>query len=172
MYLENEISLQEFEVLLGQAETFFRVWSPDDEAYPGADQAWRLLANAYRHACLLRVMRFPQPRNSVTPDHPSVVESVEAILDVCAELQRHDAKFHNRLLFALFMAGAETFSPHLQDYVSLRVAAIYSVTGFQREAMSSILQQVWQERVENTKGWHNVPWMEYVCFTTPAPFLC
>ncbi|KAK4500007.1 hypothetical protein PRZ48_008193 [Zasmidium cellare] len=107
-YLENELSLQDFEVLLGQAETFLRAWSPDDEAYPSADHAWRLLANAYRHACLLRVIRFPQPLNSVTPDHPSVVESVEAILDVCAELQLHNAKFHKRLLFPLFMAGAES----------------------------------------------------------------
>lgn len=162
MYLENDMSLPEFEVLLRQAETFFRAWSPDDEAYPSADHAWRLLANAYRHACLLRVIRFPQPLTSVTPDHPSVLESVEAILDVCAELQTHETKFHKRMLFPLFMAGAEMFSPHLQDYVSLRIAAIYSVTGFHREAMCSILNQVWQERIENTKGWHNVPWMEYV----------
>lgn len=160
-YLEEDVSQQEFETLLRQAENFLRAWSPDDEAFPSAATAWRLLADAYRHACLLRVLRFPD-QMALSCEHPSIVESVTAILHACAELQEHEMKFQKRLLFPLFMAGADTSSRLLQDYVGLRIAAIYASSGFEQEAVMTVLQKVWAERRVNSNGWNNVPWMEYV----------
>ncbi|KAK4889426.1 hypothetical protein LTR27_011770 [Elasticomyces elasticus] len=157
------LSLPDFEQALSNTDTFLRAWSPEDEVYPTSDPHWQRLAHAYRHACLLRIIRFPDA--FIIPcDDARVKLSVVEILDVCARIPSH-SPFHKRLLFPLFMAGADTASPHQQDYVSLRMNAICTATGFRHEAMLDIMRAVWAERVEGTQGWTNAPWMEWTCST-------
>ena len=159
-HLAGTVRLQDFEQVLAETEAFLRAWSPDDEVFPTSDVYWQRLAHAYRHACLLRVMRFPDSFN--TPcDDPRIKLSVAEILDVCATIPPQ-SPFHKRLMFPLFMAGSDTASPHQQDYIAIRMNAIRTTTGFRHETMLDILRAVWAERVEKTQGWTNVPWMEWV----------
>ncbi|QKD49252.2 fungal-specific transcription factor domain-containing protein, partial [Fusarium oxysporum Fo47] len=159
-YLAGDLPVEQFEQLLDGAEKFFRGWDPDQAVYPTNHQEWRRLAEAYRHACLLRVMRFPDAF-AISCDDPQIKASVSAVLDVCATIPR-DSVFYKRLLFQLFLAGADTCSPHQIHYASWCINEIKHSTGFQHPAMTDLLTKVWDERRTNPRGWSNVPWMEFV----------
>ncbi|KAF5569378.1 hypothetical protein FPHYL_2193 [Fusarium phyllophilum] len=158
-YLAGDLPVEQFEQLLDGAEKFFRGWDPDQAVYPTNHQEWRHLAEAYRHACLLRVMRFPDAF-AISCDDPQIKASVSAVLDVCATIPR-DSVFYKRLLFPLFLAGADTCSPHQIHYASWCINEIKHSTGFQHPAMTELLTKVWDERRTNPRGWSNVPWMEF-----------
>lgn len=164
-YLAGELSIEQFQELLTKAENFFRGWDPDLAIYPTGHEEWRHLAEAYRHACLLRILRFPDTF-AVSCNDPRIKTSVTAILDACAAILR-DTAFYKRLLFPLFLAAADTSSPHQMHYASWCIDAIKHSTGFQHPAMTEVLTKVWEERRANPNGWSNVPWMEFVCLATP-----
>ncbi|KAF4971123.1 hypothetical protein FSARC_1956 [Fusarium sarcochroum] len=156
----GDLSLEVFQQLLDGAEQFFRGWDSDQAVYPTRHQEWRHLAEAYRHACLLRVMRFPDAF-TVSCNDPRIKASVAAVLDICAVMPR-DSVFYKRLLFPLFLAGADTCSPHQMHYASWCISEIKHATGFQHPAMTEVLTKVWEERRTNPHGWSNVPWMEFI----------
>ncbi|KAF5020016.1 hypothetical protein F66182_7952 [Fusarium sp. NRRL 66182] len=157
----GDLSVEEFQQKLDEAERFFRGWDPDQVIYPTRQPEWRHLAEAYRHACLLRIMRFPDTY-AVSCDDPRIKASVTAILDVAATVPR-DSVFYKRLLFPLFMAGADTCSPYQMHYASWCISEIKQATGFQHPAMTEVLTKVWEERRTNPRGRLNVPWMEFTC---------
>ncbi|GAW17732.1 hypothetical protein ANO14919_071980 [Xylariales sp. No.14919] len=159
--LAGDLSLEQFQELLDEAEKFFRSWDPDQAVYPTGHREWRQLAEAYRHACLLRVLRFPDGF-ALSCEDARIKASVSAILDVCADIPRDNA-FYRRLLFPLFLAGADTSSPHQLHYASWCIGEIKHMTGFQHPAMTELLTKVWEERRTNAGGRANVPWMEFTC---------
>ncbi|KAJ4317633.1 hypothetical protein N0V84_007232 [Fusarium piperis] len=146
-------------VLLDEAEKFFRGWDPDQAIHPKGHQERGHLAEAYRHSCLLRVLRFPDPFAMLCEDS-RIKASVTAIFDVCAAIPRNTV-FYKRLLFPLFLTGADTSAPHQMHYASWCVGEIKQATGFQHPAMTEMLTKVWEERRANPHGWSNVPWMEF-----------
>ncbi|KAF2963966.1 hypothetical protein GQX73_g9606 [Xylaria multiplex] len=158
--LAGDLSIEQFQALLDEAEIFFRSWDPDQAVYPTGHREWKQLAEAYRHACLLRILRFPDSFSMPCED-PRIRASVSAILDVCADIPRDDA-FYRRLLFPLFLAGAETSSPHQLHYASWCIGEIKHLTGFPHPAMTELLTKVWEERRANASARANVPWMEHV----------
>ncbi|KAM0468315.1 hypothetical protein ACHAP7_010986 [Fusarium lateritium] len=160
-FLAGDLPLEGFERLLDGAERFFRGWDPDQAVYPTAHQEWRQLAEAYRHACLLRVMRFPDAF-AISCDDPRIKASVAAVFDICATMPR-DSVFYKRLLFPLFLAGADTCSPHQIHYASWCISEIKHSTGFEHPAMTEVLTKVWEARQTNPHGWSNIPWMEFTC---------
>ncbi|KAK7419469.1 hypothetical protein QQZ08_010839 [Neonectria magnoliae] len=160
MYLKGSLQLDQFRLVLDDAERFLRGWDPNQAVYPTGHPEWKHLAEAYRHACLLRVLRFPDPF-ALSCEDDRIKASVTAILDVCAAVPR-DSVFYKRLLFPLFLAGADTSSLHQTHYASWCVGEIKHATGFQHPAMTEMLTKVWEERQANRNGWSNVPWMEFV----------
>ncbi|SPJ70391.1 uncharacterized protein FTOL_00119 [Fusarium torulosum] len=160
-FLAGDLPLEDFERLLDGAERFFRGWDPEQAVYPTAHQEWRQLAEAYKHACLLRVMRFPDAF-AISCDDPRIKASVAAVLDICAIMPR-DSVFYKRLLFPLFLAGADTCSPHQIHYASWCIGEIKHSTGFEHPAMTEVLTKVWEARRTNPHGWSNIPWMEFTC---------
>ncbi|EOD48818.1 putative c6 zinc finger domain protein [Neofusicoccum parvum UCRNP2] len=163
-HFNGVLSTEDFQVILDAADSFLQNWDVDQAAYPTQDPEWKLLAEAYRNACTIRVRRFPDPINSVPPEDSRIQEPVKAILDVAAKMPM-DSPFYKRLLFPLFLAGADTSSPHQYHYVHLCIDHIKRTTGFQHEAMTGLLHKVWDERPKNPEGWRNVPWHEWTCST-------
>lgn len=159
-YITGDLPLEKFEKLLDGTERFLRGWDPEQAVYPTAHREWRQLAEAYRHACLLRIMRFPDTF-AIQCDDSRIKTSVAAILDICAAMPR-DSVFYKRLIFPLFLAGADTSSPHQMHYVSLCIDDIKKSTGFRHTAMTEVLSKVWEERRTNSHSQSNVPWMEFV----------
>lgn len=156
----GNMSLEDFQEILQCAENFFRGWDPEQATYPTAELEWVHLAEAFRHACLLRTLRFPDTF-AVPCTDPAIQESVTGILDVCAKIPR-DSVFYKRLLLPLFLASADTSSPHQMHYAGWCVNEIKHATGFQHPALTDILTRVWEQRQNNGYGWVNVPWMEFV----------
>jgi hypothetical protein len=161
-FLEGKLSLEEFQLLLQDAKRFFLGWDPNQAVYPTPKQEWRQLADAYRHVCLLRILRFPDAF-ALPCEDDQIRRSVSAILDVCAAIPS-DTVFYKRLLFPLFLAGADTTSEHQKHYISWCIGKIKHGTGFQHQAMTGLLAKVWETRRTNAAGLPNIPWMEFVCY--------
>ncbi|KIW48783.1 uncharacterized protein PV06_01348 [Exophiala oligosperma] len=170
-YRAQELSTDDFVADLEDAEERMRKWDVDQNVYPTQDPEWKLLADAYRHVCLLRILRFPNPFQTPCTD-TRIVESVESILDDCAKMP-WSSSMYKRLLFPLFMAGADTVSVHRQHYVKICIAEILDKTKFPQPAVMEILDAVWQARsslevesplAQQEQG--NVPWMEFTCSTS------
>lgn len=150
----------EFHATLRAADAYLRELDLDSAEYPTRHPEWRQLAEAYRHACLLRVVRWPDTF-AVPCEDPRVKASVAAILDARASIAG-SSPFSKRMLFPLFLAAADTTVPHQLHYASISINEIRRSTGFEHPAMNTVLEHVWEERKANTRGWRNVPWMEFV----------
>ncbi|RBR19246.1 uncharacterized protein FIESC28_05711 [Fusarium coffeatum] len=135
-YLTGDIQGEGIEEVLETSKRFLQSWDAEQGAYPTVHHEWRRLAGAYRHACLLRLMRLPDPFATSCND-PRIQLSVAAILDICAVTPR-DNVFYNRLLIPLLLARANTRSPHQMHYASLCIEDIQRATGFQYPAMTEI----------------------------------
>jgi hypothetical protein len=105
---------------------------------------------------MLRLLRFPDP-NAISTTDPRICDSVTAILDASAEVPR-ESPYFKRLLFPLFVAGAETDSRHQQQYVCLCIDHIRQVTGFGYKSLDGLLQKTWSGR-EGRDDRKNVPWL-------------
>jgi len=84
MYLSGEISTVEFRTSLAKSERL-RDWQAKRDIFPTNDPHWRLLANAFRHALILQVLRFPDTFGRHA-DSLEVQRSVVGILDAAAGL--------------------------------------------------------------------------------------
>ncbi|KAK1489143.1 hypothetical protein CCUS01_14612 [Colletotrichum cuscutae] len=159
--MQGLLSTVDFQTRLDEAESFLRDLDLDMIEYPTPHPEWRQLAEAFRHASLLRILRWPD--TFVIPcEDPRIRPSVSAILDCCANVSM-DSPFFKRLLFPLFLAATETSERHQIHYASLCIENIRRSTGFQHAAMMEVLEGVWEERRLKTRGWTNVPWMEFTC---------
>ncbi|OHE91446.1 C6 zinc finger protein [Colletotrichum orchidophilum] len=159
--MQGRLSTINFQTILDEAETFFRGLDLDAIQYPTPHSEWRQLAEAYRHACLLRTIRWPNTF-AISCEDSRIKSSVSAILDCCANVAM-GSPFYKRLLFPLFLAATETSESHQIHYASLCIENIRRSTGFQHKAMMEVLDGVWEERRLKTRGWTNVPWMEFTC---------
>lgn len=162
-YLAHEVPVEAFEEILEDAEDQLRKWNLHQNIYPTPDPEWKLLADAYRHVCLLRVLRFPDTFRTPCTE-PKIKQSVDSILEACARVP-WSSHLYKRFLFPLFMAGADTTSLHQQHYVRWCIAEILRSTKFPQPAVMDILNNVWRERAlteQSLNGPANVPWMEYV----------
>ena len=159
-YHAGGISIATFQSALDEAETFLRGWNPERAVYPTADREWRALATAFRHACLLRVMRWPDTF-AIPCENQRIRDSVDAILDACA-LVRKESPYHKRLLFPLFLAASDASSLHQRHYAELSIDQIKQSTGISHHSLTKLLQDVFEERKTGSRGLNNVPWMEFV----------
>lgn len=159
-WLAGSMANTEFHSMLRDADTFLRELDLDDAEYPTQHPEWRQLAEAYRHACLLRVMRWPDTF-AVPCEDARIKASVGAILDARANIAA-SSPFSKRMLFPLFLAAADTTVPHQLHYAAISINEIRRSTGFEHPAMKTVLEHVWEERKSKTRGWRNVPWMEFV----------
>ncbi|OJJ98307.1 hypothetical protein ASPACDRAFT_44814 [Aspergillus aculeatus ATCC 16872] len=160
-YLAETLSLSDFEHILAAAEQFFRTWDADNEkrAALGAEQ--KAHAEAHRHTHIIRVLRFPDTWR-ISCEDPMIPASVVGIFDAAASIPTASPWF-KRLLFPLFIAGAETSVPHQQRFVEMCIGEIKRMTGSQHVAMTEVLGKVWEERSRQVDRSRNLHWMEYTC---------
>jgi hypothetical protein len=85
MHLSGEISKVEFRASLAKSERLLRDWQAKRDIYPTNDPHWQLLADEFRHASILRVLRFPDTFER-DADSTEVQRSVAGILDAAAGL--------------------------------------------------------------------------------------
>lgn len=158
-YLAQELEKGDFQTSLDSILLQLQTWDPITGHYPNTDPEWIHLADAYRHMAILRVLRFPDPFTTPCNDS-SIRASVDAILDATTLISRRSPYF-KRLLFPLFVAGAETASPHQQQYVVMCVENIKEMTGVTYHSVTELLEKTWKDRRASDSS-RNVPWHEYV----------
>ncbi|KAF2442109.1 hypothetical protein P171DRAFT_456152 [Karstenula rhodostoma CBS 690.94] len=159
-YLAQELEEGDFQISLDSILLQLQSWDPLTGHYPNTDPAWIHLADAYRHMAILRVLRFPDPYTTPCSDS-RIRASVDAILDATTLISRRSPYF-KRLLFPLFVAGAETASPHQQQYVVMCVENIKEMTGVTYHSVTELLEKTWKHR-RASDGSRNVPWHDYTC---------
>ncbi|RDW87738.1 hypothetical protein BP5796_03432 [Coleophoma crateriformis] len=154
------LSEPEFRSILHEQRLYLREWDQNSYQYPTDHPEWRFLANAFRHALLLRLLRFPdwseRPANS-----PEVQHSVQAILDAAAQIPE-TSPLMNGLTLPLFMAGADSLSEQQRHYILLRLENIQQGTNHQN-GTHDILRRVWAGRAlrpHDDKS--NVPWIDFI----------
>jgi hypothetical protein len=178
-YLAQQLDGQEFQASLDNTLLHLQTWDTLTSHYPNSDPEWTHLAEAYRHMAILRVLRFPDPFTTPCSNH-RIRASVDAILDATTLISRRSPYF-KRLLFPLFVAGADTASPHQQQYVAMCVEHIKEMTGVTYHSVTDLLEKTWKDRMLSD-GLRNVPWQEYVRYlsldskkvlirTRPAPYI-
>lgn len=158
-YRAQELEEEVFQLALDDTLLKLQAWDPLTAQYPNADPEWIHLADAYRHMAILRVLRFPDPFSTPCSNH-RIRASVDAILDATTLISRLSPYF-KRLLFPLFVAGADTASPHQQQYVIMCVERIKEMTGVTYHSVTELLENTWKDRMASD-GLRNVPWQEYV----------
>ncbi|KAJ4345565.1 uncharacterized protein N0V89_011698 [Didymosphaeria variabile] len=159
-FLAQELGEEEFRLSLNETLLRLQAWDPSTGLYPNADPEWVSLADAYKHMAMIRILRFPDPFSIPCSDY-RIRNSVTAILDASTLVPRHSPYF-KRLLFPLFLAAAETDSPHQQQYVVMCVEHIKRMTGITYHSITELLEKTWQGR-RLSDGSRNVPWQEHTC---------
>ena len=159
-YLAGNLDRDMFQTALDTTLVQLQEWDPNTGTYPNQDLEWVHLAEAYRHMAILRVLRFPDPYD-MPCTAPSIRTSVAAILDASTRVPRR-SQYFKRLLFPLFIAAAETESPHQQQYVVMCVEHISDMTGITYHSITELLEKTWQGRAVSDSA-RNVPWHDFVC---------
>ncbi|KAF3398488.1 hypothetical protein F1880_005762 [Penicillium rolfsii] len=127
--------------------------------FPSEDPLWRYVAEAFRHTCILRAWRLLDPTEPASTTR--IQTSVTAILDSLAHIPGTSPLIEVNVM-PLFMAGADSLSPHSRHYVLLRLAEIQARSEMGVTAPQSLLEKVWEARARQSKDDHsNVPWMDF-----------
>ena len=157
----GQIEHEPLEETLVQCERRLREWDGKrTTSYPSPDPDWPYVAEAFRHACILRMIRYVD--TWATADDPKIQASVSAILDACSGIGPASPLL-KRLLLPLFMAGADSLSWHQRHYVLIRIHDISNQTGFRNPTAIGLLHKVWSARAAQAEDDRtNVPWMEFV----------
>jgi hypothetical protein len=164
----HDVDAEKCQDLLEPILAQLHAWDATQCSYPDDNIAWPLLAEAYRHTAILRILRLPDTYMIPCSD-ARIRACVIGILDASAQMSR-ESPYFKRFLFPLFVAGAETESPHQQQYVALCIDNIRDTTGFRYKSLYKLLQKTWAER-KTSNGDINVPWFDFVrvkCVAKPA----
>lgn len=164
-FYHHEIEKADFQIYLDPILLGLQTWDPATGLYPNEDPEWIHLAEAYRHMAILRITRFPDAFE-IPCTNPGIRASVEAILDASTRVPRR-CQYFKRLLFPLFIAAAETASPHQQQYAAMCIEHISSMSGITYHSINELLEKTWQDR-RKSDGSRNVPWHEYVLVFTQS----
>lgn len=135
-------------------------WDSSRCFFPSEDPLWRCVAEAFRHTCILRAWRLLDPTEPASTTR--IQTSVMAILDSLAHVPGTNPIIELNVM-PLFMAGADSLSPHSRHYVLLRLAEIQARSEMGIAAPYSLLEKVWLARARQPEhDQSNIPWMDFV----------
>lgn len=156
----HDIGKTEFEQKLRRILRQLYSWNRYQYDCPNDDARWVNVAEAFRHTCILRVLRLLDELHD--PRDPEIQESVHAILDAISGIPK-DCALVELMVLPLFMAGADAMSPHSRHYVKMRLDDIRGRSRMSNPAPDKLLQQVWDARALQSKhDRKNIPWMSFV----------
>lgn len=165
-YLAGNIGLKDYSDALQVSIRKMYSWDSSRCFYPDEDSLWAYVAEAFRHSLILRAWRLLDPTEPASEKH--IQDSVTAILDSVAEIPG-SSPLVELLVLPLFMAGADSLSPHSRHYVLLRIAEIKARSEMGLEAPQDLLKKVWQARAQQPKGdTSNVSWILFVSPLSPS----
>ncbi|OQE00625.1 hypothetical protein PENVUL_c048G04796 [Penicillium vulpinum] len=153
----GKIETPEYERLLNACRYQFYSWRLKADRYPNDDLRWSVVAEAFRHACILHTSRL---LDATQPAEAQIIQSsVTAILDSLAQIPA-DCHLIELVVMPLFMAGADALSPYARHYVLLRFDHVRAHGGVGNHMSISLLKSVWDSRDRQPEDDNsNIPWV-------------
>ncbi|PLB35598.1 uncharacterized protein BDW47DRAFT_119397 [Aspergillus candidus] len=149
----------EYQVGLLLAKHKLYSWDPKGRRYPTSDPRWIYVAEAFQHACLLRLLRLidhAKPAQSA-----DIQECVAKVLDSTAKIPR-DSSLLELLVLPFFMAGTDCLPAHSQYYVLSRFAEIERRSEFCNPVPAHVLRRVWDARASQDGNDNaNIDWTTF-----------
>lgn len=133
----------------------------DDNHYPRNGQPWATVADAFRHACILVILRLLDPSRPASD--PELQYHVCATLDATADVPKTCALIE-LLIAPLFVAGAEAIAKHSRRFVLTLIEEIGDRSGMSNPAPRTLLRKVWDARDSDGVG-TAITWNSLVSFT-------
>ncbi|KAL4803405.1 fungal-specific transcription factor domain-containing protein [Aspergillus unguis] len=158
-YKHGWTSEEDFQSTLLLANRELYSWDPRTKTYPSPDPRWQDVAVAFQYACILHIHRLldpSQPARSL-----EIQAAVQKILDSTAMIPT-DSSLIELMIMPLFLAGADSLSPHSQYYVLSRLRDIEGRSEVRNQVPATLLRQVWAVRAAQP-GQENISWREFTC---------
>ncbi|KAL2863388.1 uncharacterized protein BJX67DRAFT_261123 [Aspergillus lucknowensis] len=153
---------EDFRTTLLSARLELYSWDPEKKSYPSSDPRWLSVAVAFQYACILHVHRLLDPSRPASG--PEIQAAVSKILDATADIPA-DCTLIELLILPLFLAGADSLSPHSQYYILARFREIERRSEMRNPVPADLLKQVWAARAAQAPGTEgNVSWRDFTCF--------
>ncbi|KAE8153206.1 C6 zinc finger domain protein [Aspergillus avenaceus] len=158
-YTLGWLSWEEYQIAILVAKHKLVSWHKEGKAYPSSDPRWLAVAEAFQHACILRILRLLDP--SRPAQHPEIQQCVARLLDATAAIPA-DCPLIELLILPLFMAGADNLSPHSRYYVLARMKEIEKRSEFRNPVPGDLLEKVWAARAAQPPGEErNISWTDF-----------
>jgi hypothetical protein len=166
-HANGEYGVEQYIAILERSIRKLYLWNSSSCIFPDDNPLWMHVAEAFRHACILRALRLLDITESA--EAARIQESVAAILDAVAEIPS-ESSLIELMVLPLFMAGADSLAPHSRHYIILRLSEIKARSEMSNAAPIDLLKEVWKCRARQAKhDRSNVPWMKFV--SSYLPFL-
>lgn len=165
-YTLGWLTWDEFQIALLLAKHKLHSWDQKSFTPPTDNPLWPTVAETFQYACILRILRLLDPSQPASA--PEIQSCVAKILDNTATVPG-DCSILELLVMPLFMAGADSLSPHSQYYVMSRLNEVERRSEFRNPVPMYLLRKVWDARATQfPNNGRNISWMEFVSsFTFP-----
>jgi hypothetical protein len=132
----------------------------EERQYPDNELGWDSIAESFRHACILRVLRLLDP---FRPPHDDEIQlHVMTVLEATAEIP-NESRLIELLIMPIFIAGTDTIEKHSRRYVINVIDTIWARSGMANSTPKNILLKLWDERDNQDEGDDTyVSWTKYV----------
>ncbi|GAB1193863.1 hypothetical protein APSETT444_003098 [Aspergillus pseudonomiae] len=133
------LTWDEYQIAMLVAKHKLYSWDSKEKIYPSSDPRWLAVAEAFRFACILRILRLLDDlRPAKSPD---IQDCVARILDATATIPS-DCPLVELLILPLFMAGADSLAPHSQYYILSRFKEIEKRSEVRNPVPRDLLEKV------------------------------
>lgn len=161
LHSEGSMQSEDFITKLEHAlETLRNVDFIEEDRYPIDTPYWKLVPEAFRHACILHVLRVLDP---FRPCHDNEIQlHVTAVLETTAEISNENPLIE-LLVMPLFIAGTDTIQKHSRHYVQERIGIIWARSGLANSTPKNLLYKVWETRDnQDPDDDRYISWTEFV----------
>ncbi|KAB8233875.1 uncharacterized protein BDW43DRAFT_275378 [Aspergillus alliaceus] len=158
-YTLGWLTWDEYQIAMLVAKHKLYSWDRTGKIYPSADHRWLAVAEAFQFACILRILRLLDHLRPAKD--PEIQDCVARILDATATISS-EFSLLELLILPLFIAGADSLSPHSQYYVLARFKEIERRSEFRNPVPRELLEKVWAARAAQSPDEdENISWTNF-----------
>ncbi|RMZ41966.1 C6 zinc finger domain protein [Aspergillus flavus] len=153
------LTWDEYQIAMLVAKHKLYSWDSKEKMYPSTDPRWLAVAESFRFACILRILRLLDDLRPAKS--PEIQECVARILDATATIPS-DCPLIELLILPLFMAGADSLARHSQYYILSRFKEIERRSEIRNPVPRDLLEKVWAARAaQPPDDDKNVSWTSF-----------
>ncbi|KAE8372406.1 C6 zinc finger domain protein [Aspergillus bertholletiae] len=153
------LTWDEYQIAMLVAKHKLYSWDSKEKIYPSTDSRWLAVAEAFRYACILHILRLLDESRSAKS--PEIQDCVARILDATSTISS-DCPLIELLILPLFMAGADCLAPHSRYYILSRFKEIEGRSEIRNPVPRDLLEKVWAARAAQLPDEEkNISWTSF-----------